>query len=1322
MSNALEIVQDSPADLVNSLKARLASTDDEKKAALARFKEIDDEIRIMLKNAPNRDELPRGSDGDKLKKDMKDLETKRNTTSMTLNQEKQIIKELEQGQKQLKLLKKYEAFNEKITELKAARQEADDIYKNKKHTSGDMKSGLAKLEISGKLNMEPTEIKTEIFEFPGEFIGRVIGKKGAGKQLIEDQCNVELSVDAKAADEEGGMAKAKIMGSDEGIKKCIEILTTIAESVKEEFNFGSDKQFSLMLRNKGELLKKCQEDFVCRIDLMKDEDKKPTGKMTIEGLPHNTKKCIDFMKKQTGGFQSMAVEDKQLPALIGSKGVTIRAIQDDSGTVIDIIRDSNTLEIRGSKAAVASAVTAINAILLENKEISCDVRVDKEYIPAIVGTKGATIQAMQKDSGFAKFDIIKDDPDRPVIRIRGRKEQMEKGKELLMECIADIEKCYRKMPCPEALMPVIIGKAGANIKKLQEDSGCPRISYDKDSGCLKIKCEEGDFAALDKAEELIKVIMKENEITEIKISQTMINALLNKKGEQINLIAAETELRINVNKESGKLVMKGTEEAVSKAKSMLAELELVNQEDEVPVSDGDFALIIGSGGKTIQGMQADSGCNMDISKDTNSIKLRGTDDAIKKGRALIDAILNGGEDGLTAVIEGVAQEAMGACVGKGGSVIKKLQEENSVKLDLLRDRGAIRIRGENKEGVAKCVEEVEKILIGVKVTCIIPVRAKPANDKWALMLDIGRESDVSVQYKEDFTQGGGKRGGPKKKAKGSDSDSDSDSDEEEPEPKGQTVIMIRGTANAAPDVKDRIASLLKGVWAATMNLESDMFKVMSESEIEKITYKTKADIECNELNKKVIVSSRNKEAVKLAVDAVEMLLVFHYPDRVGREVVPAGAIAAFLQKGKAASRKIEQATGLTLTLDSTTDMIRMMGTAEGIAKAKPLIQEVCEQWAKENAVVTLHNGMVSIIIGKKGASINKLCDDTGANIKIDSAGGVCKISGSEENVQKAVETIEALKEKWIKENKVITVDPDIVGTLIGKAGCVIKALSEESGCQIDIDSQGGMVKLRGDPEKIAAAEKLIMAKLEENKIVKMEIHPGDFKIIIGPKGETIRTIQTDSGCNIDTDRDTNMIAFRGTEEQCAKGKELVEKLLEPETAAREKRAEEDRLWHEEENKKWKEEKAAAKAARAAAGLDEEEEEEDKKDEEEGGHGASLSQFAVNPLGGTGNYAVNSPRSKSAAKRARKKAGGKTGGPTNIDDMSDEQVLNLLLGSDTKRAEAAKAKLLEKKEKEEKEKAAKKAAAKKAFEAKEKAEEAARQAEFKKINAKYAMRL
>jgi polyribonucleotide nucleotidyltransferase len=761
MSSALEIVQDSPADLVNSLKARLATTDEEKKAAFTRFKELDDEIRAMLKKAPSRDELPRGADGDKLKKEMKDLETKRTTTSMTLNQEKQIIKELEAGQKQLKLLKKYDIFQTKLDELKEQRQEADDIFKNKKHSSGDMKSGLARLEISGKLNMQPTEIITEVFEFPGEFIGRVIGKKGAGKLAIEDQCNVELNIDAKAADENGGMAKAKIMGSEDGIKKCIEILTTISESVKEDFSFSSDKQFSLLLRNKGELLKKAQEDFTCRIDLLKDEDKKPTGKMTVEGLAHNIAKCKKFLKEKTSGFKELAVEKEMLPALIGAKGVVIRAIQDDSGAIIDIIRDDNSFHIRGSNEQVAAAIRQIKSIMEDNKEVSWETVVDKEYIPAIVGSKGVTIQKMQQDSGFAKFDIIKDDPDRPIIRIRGREEQLEKGKEVFQEVLKGIEKCYRKMACPEALMPVIIGKAGANIKKLQEDSGCPRISYDKANGCLKIKCEEDDYAALDKAEELIKVIMKENEITEIKISQTMINALLNKKGEQINLIAAETELRINVNKESGKLVLKGKEEAVAKAKEMLAELELVNQEDEVPVADEDFSLIIGKGGAVIQGLQADSGCSMDISKETNSIKLRGSDEQLKKGVKLINAILNGGEDGLTAVIEGVAPEAMGACVGKGGAVIKKLQEENKVKLDLLRTRCAIRIRvaeGGDAAGVAKCREEVETILVGVKVTCIIPVRAKPASDKWSLMLDIGREADVSVQFKEDFTQGGGGRG------------------------------------------------------------------------------------------------------------------------------------------------------------------------------------------------------------------------------------------------------------------------------------------------------------------------------------------------------------------------------------------------------------------------------------------------------------------------------------------------------------------------------------------------------------------------------------
>jgi polyribonucleotide nucleotidyltransferase len=307
--------------------------------------------------------------------------------------------------------------------------------------------------------------------------------------------------------------------------------------------------------------------------------------------------------------------------------------------------------------------------------------------------------------------------------------------------------------------------------------------------------------------------------------------------------------------------------------------------------------------------------------------------------------------------------------------------------------------------------------------------------------------------------------------------------------------MIRGTASAAPEVKERIEALNKGIWASSMNLEADMFKVLPDSEIEKITYKTKADIEVNAVGKKIVVSSRNKETLKAGVDAIEMLLVFHFPDRVGKQAVPAGAVGAFLKAGRSAARKIEQETGVTLTLDTTTDQIRMMGTTEGIEKAKELITGVTDQWAKENAVVTLHNGMVSTIIGKKGANINKLCEDTGANIKIDSSGGICKISGTEENCAKAVETLEALKEKWIKENKVISVDPDIVGTLIGKAGCVIKALSEESGCQIDIDSQGGQVKLRGDPEKIAAAEALIMKKLEENKVSSLQAYKLIHKLI-----------------------------------------------------------------------------------------------------------------------------------------------------------------------------------------------------------------------------------
>jgi polyribonucleotide nucleotidyltransferase len=214
--------------------------------------------------------------------------------------------------------------------------------------------------------------------------------------------------------------------------------------------------------------------------------------------PQNVRAAIAAIKEATGGFEEIEVDQRLLGALVGKGGETIRRIQDESGASIDINRDGPSLKVRGTKKSVKAARVLIDEVVSENKEIEVEVFVDREYISAIVGSKGASIQQMQKDSGFCKFDIVKDDPERPFVRIRGRPDQLAQGKAVLEEKLEEIKKTYRSIPLSQAMCSVVIGKGGATITKLQEDSGA-RISYDRKNNQLRIRGEGDDVeGALDK--------------------------------------------------------------------------------------------------------------------------------------------------------------------------------------------------------------------------------------------------------------------------------------------------------------------------------------------------------------------------------------------------------------------------------------------------------------------------------------------------------------------------------------------------------------------------------------------------------------------------------------------------------------------------------------------------------------------------------------------------------------------------------------------------------------------------------------------------------
>eukprot|EP00092_Neocalanus_flemingeri_P023826 GFUD01025851.1.p1 GENE.GFUD01025851.1~~GFUD01025851.1.p1 ORF type:complete len:465 (+),score=130.06 GFUD01025851.1:140-1534(+) len=125
--------------------------------------------------------------------------------------------------------------------------------------------------------------------------------------------------------------------------------------------------------------------------------------------------------------------------------------------------------------------------------------------------------------------------------------------------------------------------------------------------------------------------------------------------------------------------------------------------EQVMVPDNMVGLIIGRGGEQITRLQADSGCKIQLSQDSQGMPhrlctLTGSGEAISIARSMIDEIIsNEGNRGARGMGGGqggaggagfemmVPGHLVARIIGKGGEVIKALQEETGAKIVIIQD-------------------------------------------------------------------------------------------------------------------------------------------------------------------------------------------------------------------------------------------------------------------------------------------------------------------------------------------------------------------------------------------------------------------------------------------------------------------------------------------------------------------------------------------------------------------------------------------------------------------------------------------------------------
>ena len=182
------------------------------------------------------------------------------------------------------------------------------------------------------------------------------------------------------------------------------------------------------------------------------------------------------------------------------------------------------------------------------------------------------------------------------------------------------------------------------------------------------------------------------------VSQKQSPPTLHKRLQDANLVAIVIDRTENV------LTLLGRAAAVAKVEKVLEE-ELDVDEHIRLVSERLIPVIIGRGGCNIKKLQDDSGANVSLERGGNRVVVRGRTSQVAKAVAMLDELTAGnGEKDVH-----VTSRQIPLIIGRGGEKIRQLQQESGAQLDVRKDDGLVRIRG-NAAAVEKATQLVQALL------------------------------------------------------------------------------------------------------------------------------------------------------------------------------------------------------------------------------------------------------------------------------------------------------------------------------------------------------------------------------------------------------------------------------------------------------------------------------------------------------------------------------------------------------------------------------------------------------------------------------------
>ena len=857
----------------------------------------------------------------------------------------------------------------------------------------------------------PFEILPYTFEGFGP--ARTLSLKAAYK-YFQSECNVVIDTDKSGS--------IRIIGQEESVVLAESKIITIVNTVTEEF-VPLEEAIVCLTLGKASLLQQLQNVYGVRIDVSR-----ANKVCKITGLPENiagTKAEIALIQCKR---EVIPFEESVLPFIIGKGGATIRALEEEHSVQLDISRESKVIVVMGYIDDVKAAGTILRDIITENKEVEEAIEVDKNTLMGcIIGSKGLLVKNLQKElSVYLKTEKSESSNTEKLV-IRGIVANVLPAKQHLLDLIAaynsDTTICAFTDDCVAAL----VGKKGAKINAIREEH--PLVTIDVDSMAGYVRLHSTDAAAREAAKNVIEGIILANQTAVVHLDADTAVTLKGARGTELrNYIVQELGLNMDIMVESEQVKLRGTKEALEKGVTALEVFRDTNFIGEVFCLEEDSsALFAGGNDCPAKVLEQQYGVEISHDKKNSIVRIRGRKDAVDGVQTAMHVLLEGGEGSGTQLIP-IDGPSMGSLIGKGGANIKKLETDYNVKVDFLRSRGMLRIRGETDD-----VQNAKNAIItSVQNTRIMASVFVPRDYKEADRKSIVTSTAALFFGSEIETANGG----------------------------GE--LIIRGPQRIVNETKKYLSEQFNGSAVAVVELLPMQFQTIApqaDLNFSQIRNSYKVKVELDDTNDSVVITGPTTTIGK-ALTSLYRMLDYLFPDEFA--TIPMDSLALAEAGSHACAVEIMSKTGAFLQADYRSLCVRVRGEPESVIAAKELLPMLEAQWRNRSACLKIEDFMIPVLVGKKGANILAIEKDTGASINVDRVGlRIIVSSGTDDGaVASAVAALTSRIDRLRKEMWEITLDDKMFGPMIGKQGSHVNKLRAETGANIDIDPKTMVLRVR----------------------------------------------------------------------------------------------------------------------------------------------------------------------------------------------------------------------------------------------------------------------